>query len=79
MQRHRRKVTVFHKANIMKLTDGMFLNCSRKVHEEEFPSVTYDEVIIDAGCMKLVQDPTKMDVLLMENLYGDLYPTYAQD
>lgn len=72
MQRHRQKVTVFHKANIMKLTDGMFLNCARKVHQEEFPKVTYDEVIIDAGCMKLVQDPTKMDVLLMENLYGDL-------
>ena len=72
MKRHRRKVTVFHKANIMKLTDGMFLNCSRRVHQDEFPSVEYDEIIIDAGCMKLVQDPTKFDVLLMENLYGDL-------
>lgn len=72
MQRHRRKVTVFHKANIMKLTDGMFLNCARDVHAKEFPAVEYDEVIIDAGCMKLVQDPTKLDVLLMENLYGDL-------
>ncbi len=72
MERHRRKVTVFHKANIMKLTDGLFLNCARKVHEAEFPEVAYDEVIIDAGCMKLVQDPSKLDVLLMENLYGDL-------
>jgi isocitrate dehydrogenase (NAD+) len=72
MSRHRRKVTVFHKANIMKLTDGMFLDCARRVHEQQFPSVTYDELIIDAGCMKLVQDPTKFDVLLMENLYGDL-------
>ncbi|MGN6505632.1 MAG: isocitrate/isopropylmalate dehydrogenase family protein [Tepidisphaeraceae bacterium] len=72
MKRHRRMVTVFHKANIMKLTDGMFLNCARRVHQEEFPSVEYDELIIDAGCMKLVQDPTKLDVLLMENLYGDL-------
>jgi isocitrate dehydrogenase (NAD+) len=72
MQRKRRKVTVFHKANIMKLTDGMFLNCSREVHQKEFPSVEYDELIIDAGCMRLVQDPTKFDVLLMENLYGDL-------
>jgi isocitrate dehydrogenase (NAD+) len=71
MSRHRRKVTVFHKANIMKLTDGMFLDCSRRVHEK-YPDVQYDEVIIDAGCMKLVQDPTKLDVLLMENLYGDL-------
>jgi isocitrate dehydrogenase (NAD+) len=72
MARHRRKVTVFHKANIMKLTDGMFLNCSREVHAKEFPSVEYDELIIDAGCMRLVQDPGKFDVLLMENLYGDL-------
>ena len=72
MARRRRKVTVFHKANIMKLTDGMFLNAARDVHEKEFPSIEYDEVIIDAGCMKLVQDPTKFDVLLMENLYGDL-------
>ncbi|HEX8340868.1 MAG TPA: isocitrate/isopropylmalate dehydrogenase family protein [Tepidisphaeraceae bacterium] len=71
MSRHRKKVTVFHKANIMKLTDGMFLDCSRRVHES-YPEVQYDEVIIDAGCMKLVQDPTRMDVLLMENLYGDL-------
>ncbi len=71
-QRHRQKVTVFHKANIMKLTDGLFLNCSRKVHAEEYPNIAYDEVIIDAGCMKLVQDPAKLDVLLMENLYGDL-------
>lgn len=72
MERHRRKVTVFHKANIMKLTDGMFLNCAREVHQKEFPSVEYDEVIIDAGCMRLVQNPEKFDVLLMENLYGDL-------
>jgi len=71
-KRHRQKITVFHKANIMKLSDGLFLNCSRKIYEEEYPNIEYDEVIIDAGCMKLVQDPTKMDVLLMENLYGDL-------
>jgi isocitrate dehydrogenase (NAD+) len=72
MERHRRKVTSFHKANIMKLTDGMFLECAKRVHAAEFPEVEYDEVIIDAGCMRLVQDPTTMDVLLMENLYGDL-------
>jgi isocitrate dehydrogenase (NAD+) len=71
-RRHRKKVTVFHKANIMKLTDGMFLNCARKVWEEEYPNIEYEEVIIDAGCMRLVQDPTRLDVLLMENLYGDL-------
>lgn len=72
MQRNRRKVTVFHKANIMKLSDGMFINCARRVRDAEFPQVEYDELIIDAGCMKIVQDPTRMDVLLMENLYGDL-------
>src|SRR5436190_7159611 len=71
-RRHRRKITVFHKANIMKMTDGMFLNSARKIHEEEYPNIEYEEVIIDAGCMKLVQEPTRFDVLLMENLYGDL-------
>src|SRR5580765_8279544 len=71
-QRNRKKITVFHKANIMKMSDGLFLNCARKIHEQEFPNVAYDEVIIDAGCMKIVQDPTKLDVVLMENLYGDL-------
>ncbi len=70
-QRGRKKVTVFHKANIMKLSDGLFLDCARKVHEG-YPQIEYTEIIIDAGCMKLVQDPTKMDLLLMENLYGDL-------
>jgi isocitrate dehydrogenase (NAD+) len=71
-KRHRKQITVFHKANIMKLTDGLFLNCARKIHEEEYPNIDYEEIIIDAGCMKLVQDPTRLDVLLMENLYGDL-------
>jgi isocitrate dehydrogenase (NAD+) len=71
-RRHRQKITVFHKANIMKLTDGLFLACARKIQEEEYPNIEYEETIIDAGCMKLVQDPAAFDVLLMENLYGDL-------
>ncbi len=71
-KRKRKKVTVFHKANIMKMTDGMFIAASRKIYEEEYPNIEYEEVIIDAGCMKLVQNPDRMDVLLMENLYGDL-------
>jgi isocitrate dehydrogenase (NAD+) len=71
-RRHRRKITVFHKANIMKMSDGLFLDCARKIHEEEYPNIDYEETIIDAGCMKLVQDPTKLDVLLMENFYGDV-------
>src|SRR5437762_1519171 len=71
-RRHRKKITVFHKANIMKLSDGLFLDCARKIHEEEYPNIEHEELIIDAGCMKLIQDPTRFDVLLMENLYGDL-------
>jgi isocitrate dehydrogenase (NAD+) len=71
-KRHRKQITVFHKANIMKMSDGLFLDCARQIHEEEYPNIDYSEVIIDAGCMKLVQNPEKFDVLLMENLYGDL-------
>jgi isocitrate dehydrogenase (NAD+) len=71
-RRHRRKITVFHKANIMKLSDGLFLTCARRIHEEEYPNIEYEETIIDAGCMKLVQDPSRIDLLLMENLYGDV-------
>jgi isocitrate dehydrogenase (NAD+) len=72
-ERGRKRVTVMHKANIMKLTDGMFLRCARTVHEADgFGDVTLDDVIIDAGCMKLVQDPSRFDMLLLENLYGDV-------
>jgi isocitrate dehydrogenase (NAD+) len=70
--RGRKKVTVFHKANIMKLTDGMFIRVAKRVHDEEHPTVEYEELIIDNGCMQLVKDPTRYDVLLMDNLYGDL-------
>ncbi|MGB5348866.1 MAG: isocitrate/isopropylmalate dehydrogenase family protein [Polyangiales bacterium] len=71
--RGRKKVTVMHKANIMKLTDGMFIRCAREIQEDEgFTDIEYQEVIIDAGCMKLVQDPTQFDILLLENLYGDV-------
>lgn len=72
-ERGRRRVTVMHKANIMKLSDGMFLRSARAELEEVGETdVEYDEMIIDAGCMKLVQDPTRFDVLLLENLYGDV-------
>ena len=67
----RRKVTAVHKANIMKLSDGLFLDCCRRV-AREFPEVTYEEVIVDNMCMQLVRNPERYDVLLMENLYGDL-------
>lgn len=71
-RRQREKITVFHKANIMKLTDGVFLRAARDVHSQEYPNINYQELIIDAGCMRLVEDPTKFDVLLLENLYGDV-------
>jgi len=70
--RQRKKITVFHKANIMKMTDGLFINCAENIHKVEYPNITYESVIIDAGCMKMVQDPTQFDMLLLENLYGDV-------
>ena len=71
-ERNLGRVTVFHKANIMKLTDGLFMRCARRMREEEFRDIEYEELIIDAGCMKLVQDPSRFQVLLLENLYGDV-------
>jgi isocitrate dehydrogenase (NAD+) len=67
----RRKVSAVHKANIMKLSDGLFLDCFRKV-SREFPQVQAEEVIVDALCMQLVRAPEKFDVMVMENLYGDI-------
>jgi isocitrate dehydrogenase (NAD+) len=71
-QRKRKKITVFHKANIMKVTDGLFIRMAAEQHEREYPNIEYTEAIIDAGCMRLVQDPSQFDVLLLENLYGDV-------
>lgn len=71
-RRLRKKVTVLHKANIMKLTDGLFLRCADNVHTNDYPNLKFESVIIDAGCMRLVQDPAQFDVLLLENLYGDV-------
>ena len=67
----RKRVTAVHKANIMKLSDGLFLDCCRRV-AQEYPQITYDEMIIDNACMQLVLDPTRFDTLLLENLYGDI-------
>lgn len=67
----RKKVTAVHKANIMKLSDGLFLDCCRKVNRE-YPEIEYEEVIIDNLCMQLVRDPNRFDVMVMENLYGDI-------
>lgn len=67
----RKKVTGVHKANIMKLSDGLFLDCCRKVGRE-YPEIQYEEVIVDNLCMQLVKDPTRFDVMVLENLYGDI-------
>jgi len=71
-RRHgRRKVTAIHKANIMKLGDGLFLESVRSV-AEKWTGIAYDEKIVDAACMHLVMHPEQFDVLLLPNLYGDI-------
>ena len=67
----RKKVTVVHKANIMKLSDGLFLDCFRNVAKSH-PQIEADEKIVDNVCMQLVMRPEQFDVLLLENLYGDI-------
>jgi isocitrate dehydrogenase (NAD+) len=71
-RRHgRKKVTAVHKANIMKLTDGLFIKCAREI-SERYPDIEYDEMIVDNTCMQLVTRPSQFDVMLMPNLYGDI-------
>ena len=67
----RKRVTAIHKANIMKLGDGLFLQSVRAV-AREYSDITYDERIVDAACMALVMNPERFDVLLLPNLYGDI-------
>ncbi len=67
----RHEVCAVHKANIMKLSDGLFLECARKI-ASRYPDIEYREIIIDNCAMQLVKDPTAFDVLLLENLYGDI-------
>ncbi len=67
----RKKVTVVTKANIMKLTDGLFLDVARGV-AKEYPSIETEEILIDNMCMQLVIDPTRYDIILTQNLYGDI-------
>jgi len=73
---NRKKVTAIHKANIMKLSDGLFLDCFRKV-AVEYPEISADEKIVDNACMQLVMRPQQFDVLLLENLYGDIISDLA--
>ena len=71
-RRHgRKRVTAIHKANIMKLSDGLFLECFRRV-AAGYPDIQADDRIVDAACMRLVMNPETFDMLLLENLYGDI-------
>ncbi len=75
-QEGRKKITAIHKANIMKLSDGLFLDCFRKVAAEH-PEIIADDKIVDNACMQLVMRPQQFDVLLLENLYGDIISDLA--
>jgi isocitrate dehydrogenase (NAD+) len=68
----RARVTASHKANIMKFSDGLFLEVARRVAAESSPDIAFDDRIIDALCMQLIQAPERFDVLVMPNLYGDI-------
>jgi isocitrate dehydrogenase (NAD+) len=72
----RKKVTAIHKANIMKLSDGLFLKCCREV-AAQFPEIAYNELIVDNACMQLVMRPETFDVLVLPNLYGDIVSDLA--
>ncbi len=72
----RKKITAIHKANIMKLSDGLFLDCARAV-AKKFPKIEYQEMIVDNACMQLVLRPHQFDMLLLENLYGDIVSDLA--
>lgn len=77
IQRHgRRKLSVIHKANIMKVADGLFLEAARRVRPE-FPAIDYEELIVDNTAMQLMSNPYRFDVLLMPNLYGDILSDLA--
>ncbi len=67
----RKKVTAVHKANIMKRSDGLFLECCRRV-AAEYPAIPLQELIVDNTCMQLVMNPYQFDVMVMQNFYGDL-------
>ena len=67
----RKKVTAVHKANIMKLSDGLFLDCFRNV-SKDYPEIEADDKIVDNACMQLVMRPEQFDIMLLENLYGDI-------
>ena len=67
----RKKVTAVHKANIMKLADGQFLQCCKDV-SKNYPNIEFEAMIIDNCCMQLVSNPYQFDVMVMPNLYGNI-------
>lgn len=67
----RKKVTAVHKANIMKMVDGLFLDCCREA-SERYPHIEYEEMIVDNTCMQLTKSPEQFDVMVMPNLYGSI-------
>lgn len=71
VKNNRKEVCVVTKANICKLSDGLFLECAREV-AAKYPSIKFREILVDNCCMQLVQDPNQFDVLLLPNLYGDI-------
>jgi len=73
----RKEVTAVHKANIMKLADGLFLDCARDASQNAAEGIVFSDVLVDALCMHLVTNPTRYDVLLLENLYGDIVSDLA--
>jgi isocitrate dehydrogenase (NAD+) len=72
----RRRLSVIHKANIMKMADGLFLECARKV-QAQHPDIEYEELIVDNAAMQLVANPYRFDVMLLPNLYGDILSDLA--
>jgi isocitrate dehydrogenase (NAD+) len=68
---NRKKVTAAHKANIMKFSDGIFLSAAREV-AKEYPTIEFEDVVIDALCMRLARNPRQYDVIVLPNLYGDI-------
>jgi len=73
----RHRVTAVHKANIMKLADGLFLDCARQESRPYEGRIQFDDILVDALAMKLVTNPAQFDVLLLENLYGDIVSDLA--
>uniref|UniRef100_A0A453C7M4 Isopropylmalate dehydrogenase-like domain-containing protein n=1 Tax=Aegilops tauschii subsp. strangulata TaxID=200361 RepID=A0A453C7M4_AEGTS len=73
---YRKKVTAVHKANIMKLADGLFLESCREI-AAKYPSIEYNEIIVDNCCMQLVSRPEQFDVMVTPNLYGNLVANTA--